>query len=98
MVRELEEEIGLSVKENELILLRTFNDNESIFDEYILYKDIHLEDIVIDVKEVESCKWVSLQELSNLIDDGLCFDYKSNDPKGVHSFYIIKELMKKNKF
>lgn len=98
MIREFHEEIGLLVVEDELRLLRTFNDHKSIFDEYIVYKDIGLDDLDLNSKEVESCKWVSLQELSDLIDDNLCFDYKNNDPRGFDSFTIIKELLKEKKF
>ncbi len=93
MIRELKEEIGIEVIEEELILLRTFHDQESIFDEYIMFKDITLDDIKIDNKEVDSCSWYSLEELSNLIDDGKCFDYKSNNPGGVSSFLIIKDFI-----
>lgn len=95
MIRELQEEIGLSVKEDELIFLRTFNDDKSIFDEYIVFKDINMEDIVIDLTEVESCRWVTIDELSNLIDEKLCFDYKNNHPKGMDSFSLLVGLLKK---
>lgn len=94
MIRELKEEIGLVITEGELILLRTFNDDKSIFDEYIVYKDIDLRDVSIDKNEVDSCSWFTLEELSRLIDEKKCFDYKNNDPKGTDSLSIITEYLK----
>ena len=95
MIRELKEEIGITVSEEELIFLRSFNDHESIFDEYIMYRDISLNDLTIDHLEVDSCSWFSLHELSAMIDAGLCFDYKNNHPTGVSSFSIITQLINK---
>lgn len=95
MIRELFEEIGIIVDEDELTLLRTFHDDESIFDEYILKRDLSLQDLVIDQNEVEYCVWFSLQELSNAIDTGVCFDYKHNHPNGVSSFTLITNFTQK---
>lgn len=95
MIRELFEETGIKATEDELILLRTFHDHESIFDEYILFKDIGIDDVVFSESEVESCAWFSLEELSRLIDKGDCFDYKNNDPKGVSSLSVISNFINK---
>ena len=97
MIREIKEEIGIPVSEDELTLLRTFNDHESIFDEYMLLKDISIDELVIDQHEVESCAWYSLDELSNLIDTGKCFDYKNNNPIGVCSFSILTDFISKHR-
>ncbi len=93
MIRELKEEIGVIIGEDELSFLRSFNDHESIFDEYIIYKDISLCDITIDKREVESCAWLSLQEISDMIDNGKCFNYKNNNLSGESSFSIITKLV-----
>ncbi len=95
IIRELKEEIGIMFKEDDLTLLRTFNDSESIFDEYIAFREISLKDITIDKREVDSCIWCSLLDLSDLIDNGKCFDYKSNNPAGVDSFSIISNFLAK---
>lgn len=95
MIRELNEEIGLLVHKDDLVLLRTFNDDETIFDEYIVFKDVSINDLIIDKREVESCSWFRLHELSKLIDDGKCFDYKNNDPKGLNSFSVITKYLDK---
>lgn len=96
MVRELNEEIGILINEDELILLRTFNDDESIFDEYIVLRNIDENQINIDKREVDSCSWFTLEELSDLIDDGVCFDYKNNNLKGISSLSIITNFINNN--
>ena len=42
MTREIKEEIGIPVTEDESTLPRTFNDHESIFDESMLLKALSL--------------------------------------------------------
>ena len=95
MIRELKEEIGLSLSEEELTLVRTFNDHESLFDEYLVYKDVKLDELVLNKEEVDSCRWFSIEELSNQIENELCFDYKNNFENGEDSFSIIKSLVLK---
>ncbi len=95
MIREFYEEIGIIFKESELTLLRSFIEHEMIFDEYIATKDIDIDELKIDHNEVDSCEWFSLDEISDLIDQQECYNYKNNVPKGMCSFGIISDYISK---
>ena len=92
MIREIDEEIGLKLKENELILLRYFFDEDSILDEYIVFKDVNINDLILDKEEVDSCKFFSYDELKKSIADEECFDYESNSVKP--SLDLVNEYIK----
>ena len=65
IIRELNEEIGISVNPNELKLFNTYIEESSNFirDVYILNKDIPLENFHFNDGEVIDCKYVTKKEL-----------------------------------
>lgn len=97
MIREFNEEIGIVLKNEELIFLRSFIEGNMIFDEYVVKKDIRIEDLNLDNNEVESCGWFSFDEIEVLISNNKCFDYKNNNPNGEASFSLIKKYVNKRK-
>lgn len=97
MIRELQEEIGLHITSNDLIFLRTFHDHESIFDEYIIEKDIDINSLVLDQREVDSCVYLSISDIEKLIPLKKCFDYQSNNPNGESTLDILKEYIHQRK-
>jgi len=74
IIREIKEEIGLDVKENELILQRTLFQERKykgyIRDIYVLYKDIDIKDLKFVDGDVIDAKFVSENELKQMIDEG----------------------------
>ena len=73
---EIQEEIGLSVNENELELIyEGREDNTQVFfDIYYLKEDIDINDLVLQEEEVESVQWFNSNEIKLLINDGLFMD------------------------
>lgn len=76
IITEIQEEIGLTVEENELDLIYSGReDSEQVFfDIYYAKKDFDIENLVLQKEEVESVHWFSLSEIKQLISDGLFFE------------------------
>ncbi len=70
-VRELYEETGIKISEDELFFLGTERGRNAIGDCYIVRNDTALEDIVFQEGETCDAKWVSLSELDKMIEEGL---------------------------
>ena len=67
-VRELSEETGIALSENELKLLTTYAHKNYFQDIYLLKKDIAIEDIVLQPDEAVDVKWASDEEIQRMID------------------------------
>lgn len=70
MKRELKEELGLDIEENELILFKTLKRKNVFRDCYIVLKDISLDSINFNDNEVMDCKYVSIEEFKEIINKG----------------------------
>lgn len=70
MIRELNEELGINVNSNELKLVKTLKRKNVFRDCYILLKDIMLESIKFNDNEVMNCKYVTKNELKEIIESG----------------------------
>lgn len=68
--RELFEETGINVKENELVLLGTRKETTAFVDTYIVRKDIAISDLTMQEGETADAKWVNLEELDQMIVNG----------------------------
>ena len=73
MITEIQEEIGLTVSENEIELIYAGRqDTERVFfDIYYLKKDFDINTLTLQKEEVESVEWLSISEIKQLIDKGL---------------------------
>lgn len=69
--RELLEETGIKVDEEELQFLRTIKEKSAFVDLYIVRKDIGLDELVMQEGETVDAKWVSLEKLDEMIESGL---------------------------
>jgi len=69
-VRELFEETGIAILEKELVFLGTENEPSAFVDSYILKKDISIGELTMQEGETVAAKWVSLEELDELITNG----------------------------
>lgn len=68
-VRELEEEIGISIEEEELTLVEVYKHKNYFMDIFTVKKDIDLQELTLQPEEVVNAKWVSDEELCRMIAD-----------------------------
>ena len=89
IIRELEEELGIQTKKEELKLIAThfFNDKHCIFNIYLLDKDIDINNIILQEEEVEQVMWLTKNEIITLIED--------NKFKKTHAKLFQKYIMNK---
>lgn len=69
-IREVKEELGVNVDNDEIEYLLSFKREKGFVDVWLVKKDIRLEELVIQKEEVSETKWVSLEELMGLIEKG----------------------------
>lgn len=69
MIDEIQEELGLTVKPEELECIFSGREDEYqvFFDLYYMKKDFEITDLILQEEEVESVKWMTLQEIDDLI-------------------------------
>ena len=68
-LREVKEEIGVSLTANELSLLYVYRHRNYFMDIYLVKKAVNIESIVLDRNETIDAKWVSKEELRVMIDN-----------------------------
>lgn len=68
-VRELFEETGIIIKEDELVLLGTKKERSAFVDTYILRKNISVSDLTMQEGETTAAKWVTIKQLDKMIDN-----------------------------
>lgn len=82
-IREIKEEINIECSEDELEFVMAYIDQKvirndfienQIYDFYILKKNIKLSDITIQASELEQVKYVSLIELTDMINSKILVD------------------------
>lgn len=67
-VRELKEELGVSVNTSELTLLEVYKHKNYFMDIYVLKKNLDITTLTLQPTEVVDAKWVSKDELLSMID------------------------------
>lgn len=68
-VRELNEELGLCIEENELSLLDVYQQRNYFMDIFVLRKDVDVTTLVLQPEEVVGAKWVSHEELLRMKEE-----------------------------
>ena len=68
-LREVKEEIGVSLTANELSLLYVYKHKNYFMDIYFVKKDVDIQSIVLDKNETIDAKWVSKEELLVMIEN-----------------------------
>ena len=69
-LRELKEELGVIIKQEELVYKKYIIVDNKIIDIWILNKDINLDEIVMKQDEVVNAKYVSLCEFKKMLING----------------------------
>ena len=70
IIKEIEEELGLIIDFKELKHIETTKRKHAFQDTYYLEKNIDMNDIKIQEEEVEFVKWLSIEEIKDLINKG----------------------------
>lgn len=70
-IRELSEEVGITVTPKDLSLLHTTQFRDRFYDTYITIQDIRLEDLILQKEEVVDVKFVTYEELIDLWKKGV---------------------------
>ena len=74
IMRELKEELGIDVAEEELTFIGTYKRVNDFVDTYMMEKDIDINDITIQPEEVQDVKWMSIDNFEKLINRGEASD------------------------
>ena len=69
-VREVSEEIGLTLNPQDIELLSRSFGKDIIFDDYVIIYDFSLTEIILQADEVSEVKWASIDEIKDLFDNG----------------------------
>lgn len=69
-IREVKEEIGIDIKDDEIEYLLSFKREKGFVDVWLVKKDIVIDELVLQKEEVSEAKWVSLNELIKLAESG----------------------------
>lgn len=69
IVTEIDEELGVSVNREDLILFKTIKTEDDFVDLYYLNMDINVSDIVTQEEEVDDVKWASIDEINSMIEN-----------------------------
>ncbi len=73
--RELKEELGIELKENEIKKILRLKRRNSLIDVWMLETDISVEELTLQETEVAQAKWVSRNELMSMIKNGEFHNY-----------------------
>lgn len=69
IIEEMKEELGIDIDIEDLKHITTDKRKHAFQDVYYLKKDIDINDLTLQKEEVEYVKWLSIDEISNLIDN-----------------------------
>ena len=67
-IREIKEEIGITVNNDEIEYLLSLKREKGFVDVWLVKKDVSIDEIVLQKDEVSEVKWVSLKELIELAE------------------------------
>jgi isopentenyldiphosphate isomerase len=69
-IREVKEELGIELNENDLVLLNRSFRKGLISDDYIVTIDISLNNLTIQSEEISEVKWATIDEIKRLVETG----------------------------
>ncbi len=69
-VRELQEELGVTIKKEDLEFIASYKRIKDYADVWLLKKNINISDIVMNEEEVQNVKWASFKDFEEMIKKG----------------------------
>lgn len=73
--RELKEELGIDKKRDELVYVTRMIRRNSLLDIYLTFTDCNPEELNLQKEEVAEVKWVSAEELAEMVSKGEFHNY-----------------------
>ena len=73
-IREVKEEIGIDTLADEYEYIGSYKRIKDFVEVFLLKKDIELSDVVIDEREVQAVKYVSVEKFKQMIEDNEAID------------------------
>jgi len=70
ILREIQEEIGLKLTEDDIELIFSKKTDEDFVDVYYMQKDIEIKELKLQKEEVDFVKWMTLDEIEELYKEG----------------------------
>ena len=74
-MRELQEELGISVRENEIHFMNRLTRKNSFVDLWRVGVDVDADSLQLQTEEVQAAKWVTKEELKQMIANRQFHDY-----------------------
>lgn len=74
-LREVKEELGIEIAADKMKKLNRFRKKDHFADLWFTRKEVSLENLVIQIEEVSSVKWVNKEELLEMINNGSFHNY-----------------------
>ena len=90
IVKEIEEELGLIIDFNELKHIYNEKREHAFQDAYYLKKDVDIKNLTLQPEEVEFVKWLSVNEINELIRNN---EFRKGN---INSFKFLLEKMELN--
>lgn len=79
--RETSEEIGVTIPLHKFKLVKRYYIEDSfasfITDLYLIEENILLSDLVLDYNEVSACEYMTMEEIKDLVEDDMFWDYEN---------------------
>ena len=69
-IREVKEELGVNVRNEEIEYLLSFKREKGFVDVWLVKKDISIDEVILQKEEVAEVKWVSIKEMIELMETG----------------------------
>ncbi len=70
IIREVREEIGLTIKEEELELVKKVKTAKTVIYTFFIKKDVDIDDLKLQSEEVMEIKWLSIPEVEQIVAEG----------------------------
>jgi 8-oxo-dGTP diphosphatase len=90
-LRETKEELGINLDVDKMMKINRVKKKDHFADVWITKKNISLNDLVIQVEEVSSVKWVNKEELKDMIDKGIFHNYGEEYFDSIFNKTVIRD-------
>jgi len=93
-VRESVEELGFRPELANSVLVGTFKRPRDFVDVWLIYSDVNIKDLKLQVSEVQNVKWASAEEIQQMQQDGT---FIPSILPGLQMVYSYIDMLKKSK-
>lgn len=90
IIKEVNEELGINIKDEEIIEVNTYIKERYIRKVYYMKKDIDIDDLTIQENEVEYVKWLSKDKINELINNN---EFREGNIEGYKFILDLKNNM-----